>query len=330
MWVGCAAHVLHLFTKDLLELETFSAPLEKAVSIAKFFKSCHLAHSLLEDKQELTYGTRKKLTLPGATRWNSAEACIRSVLGSEDALKMVSLDRAMDQVDSRTTQVDQVIACIKDPTTFSSMAAALPVLSAIKKMLNLLQSDQPRLGEIYATMRALRDELEEVAVDCADEVLELFDNRWAFVHKPIHALAYLLHPRAVATGVPIDRLDHLDPALNLGESMAEDLGLQSTGGGDFFQEYQTLWSQDSTVWLPRLWSSQATKDPWACHGSRSPILAKLAEIIFRLPGTSASVERLYSNMGFLQGTRRTHITPARLTKAAYCYFNLRHLDDEEE
>lgn len=82
-YYGCAAHVLNLLNKDLMQLNTFSLLGDSAKKICVEFKQSHILNSLSKEFQNADPNkTLKKITLklPIVTRWGSNVQCLKSLI----------------------------------------------------------------------------------------------------------------------------------------------------------------------------------------------------------------------------------------------------------
>lgn len=66
---------------------------------------------------------------------------------------------------------------------------------------------------------------------------------------------------------------------------------------------------------PRLW--------WKANERRFPLLAVLARDYLSIPGSSSSLERLFSRFGLVVNPRRNRIDPALARMIIFCHENIR-------
>ena len=87
IFLGCWAHGIHLWMKDLLSIEWTKNMLEKAKKLSIYFRNHQVILATLRRLQKEKYGKEIALILPCETRWGSSFSCIDHLLRTKSAIR---------------------------------------------------------------------------------------------------------------------------------------------------------------------------------------------------------------------------------------------------
>jgi hypothetical protein len=159
-------------------------------------------------------------------------------------------------------------------------------------------------------------------VSVLKHVDQLFVDAWDHFHDDTMVLAYMLDPANKAPNMnDYERqccLKSLKELTNDGGEYKKVLGewtnfIGKAGTFKFGFTAEVLEAcTDQLAW-------------WAAWGSDAPILTNIARALLSLPSSSAAAERNWSTYGLIHSKLRNRLSPDRLKKLVYIYFNLRAL-----
>ena len=178
----------------------------------------------------------------------------------------------------------------------------------------------------YRSWLSLKKLLETVDLhDLIDrqDFMTIFQFRWNFNHSPVHGFAFLLNPSTARSpmckGVCVVRHKRYDDYRDTIKQMKEhfkDFLSSKDLGTEAFKEYEKF-CQDL--------DGDETDNPrafWATVGLRAyPTLAKVASRIFQVQTSSASGERVWSILGFIESKSRNNMSTDTLEKLAFVKIN---------
>jgi hypothetical protein len=332
---GCGAHCLQLLVKDIIKSMTYQPALKTCTSITSYFRT-HLKYAGLAELRQVQKELGSKqisLALPVATRWSSELHCVDSIIACKDALQTVVL-RASWPKGEVPDQIYEAI--VRDEKRFfETLHNIQSVLSPIRRMLLALECDNAGPSDVYASFLHLHA---SYASNSSKAVLGAhLCKRLRFIFHPVHASALALDARYIfdiddAVSFFVKPLTELLKYLNMSSSQAlpTDSATASTTKllteiSGYFQALEaakadvcnddSCWSSSRRALAPRNW--------WTMHGSLWPTLKSLASILFQLPATSASCERVWSHSDFIIRKTRTRLTSEYADKLLAVYSNER-------
>src|SRR3954465_8237660 len=87
IFLGCWAHGIHLWMKDIINIEWINNILGQAKKLAIYFRNHQVALATLRRLQQEKYGKEIALILPCETRWGSSFSCIDHVCRTKSAIR---------------------------------------------------------------------------------------------------------------------------------------------------------------------------------------------------------------------------------------------------
>ncbi|MCO5572814.1 hypothetical protein L7F22_026573 [Adiantum nelumboides] len=248
----------------------------------------------------------------------------------KDGLRRMIVDeKCIDWADSTSPVacaiVDNVI-CNNDfwRDADALQAALLPIVCVLR----LCDSEGSTMGLLYEFMDRLRRAICDCTVlspDRVQEMLDIFETRWAWFRRPVHCVAHILHPawrsdthrsdRVLLSrwNAYVERVFRDNGAIQ--NLLEEDL-LEYRGNRGNFSRLITKDADNRA--LPVSW--------WEKFGGFNPTLQSLALRVLSQEVSSSGAERLWSIMGDIHTKDRNRLNTPQLDKLAYVNANLRVLE----
>lgn len=211
----------------------------------------------------------------------------------------------------------EIFEIIDSSTFWDQLTLVNEILEPYCKLLNALQCDKARLFQVVHSMNYLvQFWLNRSADPLATKIIDRLEKRWRDWEQPLLLLSYLLHPE-----YRMKQFSNKIPSINYSEF------------GRWLMYYYRAWSGKEPKRIIREFDDfrlakypfdletyrQFDNDVWRywCYVSVSTKeLGFVACRIFGICVNAASVERLWSCMGFLQTKRRNRLM------VTYFYFIL--------
>jgi hypothetical protein len=202
---------------------------------------------------------------------------------------------------------------VGDENFWKSVDVALKILKPISSAILKMESRKSDLSDVYSTFQSL---VSEFAAD--NEILELINKRWAFIHTESMGIAYFLNPKTKAGSdmVGTDRVDTID---QLEEYVSKNLSNKSEEIEKEIESFTHLVSNPSSK-ISRHIQTKSVKFFWNVIGEpKFPILAKVAKIVYSIPTSQAATERVWSYYDFIHSKRRNRLSVEKATKLVFLY-----------
>ena len=296
---GCSAHWLNLLGQDITPTQVIN----QVVEINKYFRNHHVPGALLSEIPESV-----KPQLPAETRWNSQLTCIDTYIRNRPYMLMI-IAKNEDVIDSRIRNL------IHNVGLFNEVKHLQLQLQPVSIALDNLQSDSSTIADACETWLDLLNNPDLKAYK--DKVR----NRFQQAMTPTHFLANILHPQYRGKSLLPDQV-----------SSAQDLLL--TTKPDILPDLLSFMTDSLQIPASLLHSTVITKTRptvWWLSLSRSSSvnsdLCNLAQKILKMPSSSASIERVFSNFGLIQTKLRNRLGLQKAAKLVFCY---RYLRGKEE
>lgn len=295
---GCSSHLLNLLGDELSPNQITS----QVVEVNKYFRNHHRASALLS---EYTSQGAVKPQLIGATRWNSQRTAIDTFLKNRPFFLMITAQHE-DLIEQRIRNLINNIGLYREAKNL------LDNLTPVASALDRLQSDTTSIADACDTWLGLLRE------DCLQPHIAKVQKRFKQAITPTHFLAYCLHPNY--------RGEHLSSEQ---VQVAHDLLL--TKNPELFPHFCCFQSEEKPFLKSMFHTSCVTKvDPcvwWKTAKKTSKDLngelCDLASVLLKLPSSSASIERIFSNFGAIQTKLRNRLGLEKAAKLVTCYRALR-------
>ncbi|GES95927.1 ribonuclease H-like domain-containing protein [Rhizophagus clarus] len=329
IFLPCMAHQMNLVVGDIFKesLQYWKAS-KDAVRLVSYFHSSTYFTGLLRNEQMSCYGQTIALITPGETRWNSYYFCFHSVLKTEAALKALitkcSPERIGTPSTSRTGLSHQryrtntnnnennyknlppdVIGIVNNVEFWIQLYELQNLLLPLCGALNKLQKDVARLYEIILCfgwiIKIFSSHENEEFGNCMVTRLE---SRWAKWEQPLLLLSIILHPK--------------HPWFN---EMPKSI----------LREYLS-YQRKNFPFNPETYNQfdENIIDFWESARGLAPELSRLALQLFGICINAASVERLWSNMGFLHLKRRNKLHYKKVLAMAQLRSDILHKRKRED
>jgi hypothetical protein len=313
--LGCWAHGINLWIKDIMKLTWSENLLQFAKYIINYFRKHQVLLAVLRRLQMEKYGTHIALLLPGRTRWGSAYYCIRSLIKTKVAL--------LNTLYEEEIEVDlQIKQKILDDSFWQNLRILCDFLEPFVKFINQLQSDQPRLSTAYSNLRKIEQLItqnSEIPNDVQQKSCEFGKSRWNnFLYNPIVMVAYKLDPQYCGETLNATQWDRF----------LEHKIIQMTPENEhdaIIMEYSEYVGKLGGFSENHLWGN-LTKKPinwWKLVARQYPVLSKIALKVLSIPATSAASERNWSAFGFIHNKLRNRMLDQKVEKCVYLYWNIK-------
>lgn len=215
----------------------------------------------------------------------------------------------------------------------SALEKALKILKVIDELIVKFQSDGVPVSEVLTSFNKLPTQFAEMTdYLTAAEIKylgELATSRFQFMYGDAHGIAYLLDPRFVGEGLPVDTRRDLEDSL---VAIPEDGITASTDERkmlllDQLTQYVIAALREKTDNSLRFKMLQTKrKTPlqfWQSDGAAWPDLQKIALKVFTMSTSSAASERNFSTFGFVHSKLRNCLSTESVDKLVFIKTNYR-------
>jgi hypothetical protein len=287
---GCNAHLLNLVGQDI----TPSALLSDVITVQKYFRNHHVPNRLLREQSGSV-----KPQLPCATRWNSNIGCFETFLRNRQPMQILAV--------THEAEIDQGITeMIQDAKLFKETEMILKRVLPIGLALNRMQGDKTSIADCVEIWKEL---LGTDALKLSD--LQSVSRRESQALGEVHFLANLLHPvyegKKLAPEELVKAQDWLDAKFPL---MTPELARWVAGGSvsGALGSASTREKTDPVVWWQALKTTKIFSSDFCDQAS----------VLLKLPASSASIERGFSEMGATQSSLRNRLGSEKAGKLVFC------------
>ena len=255
----------------------------------------------------------------GETRWYTHYGCVRRLIDNQKVLKQLIDSSVFDRIKG-TAKVkpkkDLFASLIKNDVFWTNLEEMEKILKPTSIIVGLLESNECCLSEIYTIFKKMLD-----GYSSEPDILELVNDRWAFLHTASMGFAYFLDPKNCG-GEGFIENDLFDNSILLEEFAVVKCFCETKESVKL--EYQRF------VYDMKNPSSRATEfiknysamTYWLQIGSNLyPILGKIAQIVLKVPTSQAASERAWSIYDFILSKRRNRLNPEKVTKLVQLYMN---------
>ncbi|GBC53195.2 ribonuclease H-like domain-containing protein [Rhizophagus irregularis DAOM 181602=DAOM 197198] len=286
IFLPCFAHQMNLCIGDIFkESSSLSDAAEGAISLITFFSRSKVWLGRLQNEQAAIYKVHIALVTSATTRWNSYYYCFASLLKTKGALRI----------------------SIKKIETF--LISYCATLNKLQRQNSRLHEVLHGFGNVVMTLKTFEDQ------ELATTLLSKIERRWRDWEQPFLLLSFLLHP--------FYRDTKFNPALNLSFPHLAKWVLY----------YYCAWfKEEPTVLLAELEEYRSKKYPytdsiskqfknnildyWNFTKGYSKELYRVAQRIFSITVSTASLERLFSTMGWYHSKRRNRLKAEKVLSLA--------------
>ena len=157
---GCAAHILHLLVKNILDLESAKKTLSNATSISKEIKYSHTlaaALSMIQNSLPPEKRVTTTLKIPGKTRWGSAMNCLQSLSVNKHNLKLLAIDEKNKKLNPELKKL------ILSDDFWVEVIKLIDLLKPVNVWLTKIQSDESIISQVPEIFFQLQCHFEEAS-----------------------------------------------------------------------------------------------------------------------------------------------------------------------
>jgi len=317
IFLGCWAHGIHLWMKDIISIEWINNMLMQAKKLAIYFRNHQVALATLRRLQQEKYGKEIALILPCETRWGSSFSCIDHLCKTKLAIRSTI---AEDHLNLE----DETKILITNDIFWNNLEKLRNFLEPFAICIKKLEGDELLLSTVYLEYQQLKIHVRnntDLSKSICDTIEKFGSNRWQnFLYNPVVIVAYKLDPRYHGNRLNSRQWD----------SIIEKEIIELVG-----EEYQDLVLTELAEYIGKLggfasnhlWGDVTQKPVnwWNLMKGRYPILSDIAIRILSIPATSAASERNWSTFGFIHSKLRNRLHEKRVEKIVYLFWNLRIL-----
>lgn len=192
VFLGCWAHAIHLWIKDILNLPWADNIIQDGKNIINFFRNHQIILAILHKIQKEKYNKCISLLLPGETRWGSHFYSLDNLLSTKSAIQSIL-------VEDNVTLPEELQQKIISNDFWINVKKLRNLLEPFINFLQQLQSDTPNLSTVYLELKNLEEFVirnEDLTQEFKMAVRSNGKNRWLnFLYNPVIMLTYRLDPQ---------------------------------------------------------------------------------------------------------------------------------------
>ncbi|CAB4401332.1 unnamed protein product [Rhizophagus irregularis] len=272
---------------------------------------------------------------PGDTRWNSYYNCYKSLIRTRQALRNLATRYEPPEISSfQNTELYlpiNICQIIMDDSFWSQISKLATLMQPYCGALDKLQADKARLSDVALSFGYFIKFWEQNSDQfLAEGMILRLEKRWKDWEQPLLLLSLLLHPKY--------RLIKFNPDLEL---------INFATMGTWLSYYYKAWTfKKPTKLLAQFESYQVKKPPfddetfeqfdddilayWYYCSTTCNELGLIATNIFSICVNSASVERLFSSIGFLHTPRRNKLKHEKVVAMAQLRADIHQIENERK
>lgn len=309
LYSTCNAHTANLLAGDILKVPKYSNVMSRIMTVQKDFKRTGLEDRLLKA------GGRKPV-LFCATRWVSQRNAAESFVKNLSAMKMVAAacDADAEEDEHALTPKPGVSSLLFDANFLESVKELLELLNPVAELTNYCQKSTSS------------------AADAAEKWLKLLDNGpeelREFSNKRLERSNVLNNVTMTANFLhPIYRGKRLSPEQR---TMVTNYVFEKLDAAELESFRKFSEDEDAFASLKRK-NITSPKTYWHFAAELGhPQLASFAMDYLKIPASTAQLERLFSNWGFVHSDNRNRLSDETSKKLVDVYFTLRSTDEIDE
>jgi hypothetical protein len=342
---GCAAHAANLLVKDIFQIPTAPAPLlafrcqRLANCLLLVREITIIMKNILKLKADLnalqTTNGKKKLSLPCFTRWSSNYESVENFYNSLDELRMVIssrkfIDEAPLQQKDRRRELKEKL---QSPDFERDLCVCKQILTILQKFIILFQDNKTAISEVLPAFKKMLTQLNAMNSLSMEEktfILQKARERSDFISHPVHCYAILLDPtkdgNAEFNSADLTKwkndmfryCQHCSPGVDLGK-----INRITAEYADYLKDIKTRVKNKDQLLL-MIKNNQENRqvlDYWMEVETRFPLLSHLALKIFKLPVSSAYMERTFSIDKFIHCKSRNRLLDEKTKKLVIIKLN---------
>ena len=322
---GCAAHTINLLVKDICKLDEYESTMTDCRFVTAFVNDRNILSTRFGSLQvglfesETNLQSKRKLVFVSDTRWYTHHACVKRILENKLVLKQLIHTTAFNDIQQTrelAIKKKRFYSLIDDGAFWDRVQVAESILRPTSKAVGLLESDSCCISDIYRLFLDLLDGYCQIPA-----ILELVNDRWAFLHTESMASAYFLDPKTKA-GEGFIGNDLYDCDINLKDYIPRNNFAGSIQDIEDELELYVEHMKNLSVKEAEYIQTKSAMTYWLTVGAaKFPILFCVAKIVLNVPTSQAAAERTWSMYDFILTKRRNSLKPAKVTKLVQLYMN---------
>ncbi|CAB4386898.1 unnamed protein product [Rhizophagus irregularis] len=302
VFLPCYAHQINLCVGEIFKVSSeFKTTSQQALKLAVYFKNANNKYFIgkLQDIQMEIYGKCIQPVVPGDTRWNSYFNCCKSLNTTKNALRSLATKFEPPASTTRRQPTDpltiphEIYNIIMNGGFWESLAKLEQLLIPYCAILNILQTDKARLFEVLHGFAYLYQFWQKYPnSNMANGILIKLERRWELSQiSYLHMGKWLTYYYKAWTGKePVSILKEFDEF-----SQGIKYPFDDASVAQFDNEIHKYW-----CWVRNAY----------------PEIGTVAAHIFGICVNAASVERLWSSMGFFHTKTRNRLKFSRVLNMA--------------
>ena len=249
-------------------------------------------------------GRQIELYKPGETRFATNYRMMSRLLELKDALEATAFSQKYKLTCVERKNPCPVSAIIGDAAFWDQMVAWVDARKPAYTFLRKVDTHKPTLHAVYESCLEIQEKYKSGSLPCAKVLQQQWETDWAYLHVPMHAAAYALHPRY--------REDHLQQNGDIWPEMLEVCArLLGDEDGALAIEQYNLYTEGTGAFGTTMAKNYAGRmEPagwWKSYGSCAPQLQSLAMKVLSQPSSAASSEQNWSEYDFIHSKKRNRL-----------------------
>lgn len=303
---GCAAHYMNLLGQDICQIKNIASILSQIVEVSKYFRNHHVPKGYLNNFKEAL-----EPQLPGDTRWNSQLTCVQVFLKNREFYCKICTEHS-DEVEDRITTIASNVGLYVEAKNLHRQ------LLLIGNALNKLQSESANIADATNEFLLLMES--EDLMPYKTQVSKRFSDCITQYHK----LAYMLSPKYQGSKLKPEEKEEIRNFVKqkLNEKFIPFMlhfELQSSPFPKTMFSDSVLKSLSPSQWWKVLKNQCLTEK---LNDDDKNVLVNFldfSEHLQRCVASSASIERTFSNFGFIQSKTRNRLGMNTVSKLVSVY-----------
>lgn len=306
LYSTCNAHSGNLLAGDILKKTPNSNLMSKVMIVQNEFKRPHL-------ESMLSAAGGKKPELFSPTRWTSQRNALESCLKNLSAMKEVTAkcDKAAETDSKAITVKPSVSSLLYDQKFITSAKTLLEMLNPVAELTNFFQKST-------ASAADAAEKWLELLLNGPIELREFLEYRIkkSNIFNEVTMTAHFFHPIYRGTKLSAEQKSQFSKYIieKLENEELESLKEFQKGEGKFAILARKNFKSPKTYWH---YAAELG------HGK----LSAFAMDYLKIPASTALLERLFSNWGFVHSDMRNRLSEDTSKKLINIYFTLRSTDE---
>jgi Protein of unknown function (DUF 659)/hAT family C-terminal dimerisation region len=334
----CATHVLDLLLKDFGNLPWVCRIVKECFEVVKFITN---HQRTLHQFKELSKLNLKK---PAPTRFASNFHMMDRVVKVKQELQTLVVSKEWNTwIGSRevTGTLREHGTIIKDTILFdgfwNSLRQVIGLSERVVKILRATDSGVPYMGEIWANMSQVSQDLDNLVVgnlkgfervyiseERIQELKRLVDERWKMLSTPLHCAGYLLNPRYWDSSNEREKDDEVKEGWTkvleayCGEDYEQAVIIRRELNN--FRNKEGVYAREVAKLAAKSWPGWKW---WQEFGVSSGSIRKLAIRVLSQVTSASACERNWSSYDFIHSKKRNRLRTERAQDLVFVFSNLR-------